>query len=147
MGSIFDVAKYILTKKHEITTMKLQKLCYYSQAWNLAWDEKPIFNEDFQAWANGPVCKELFDKHKGKFSINCNDISSDYGEKNLQKSEIETIDKVLEYYGDKEAHWLSELTHKERPWLETRQEANVRNGDACSKVIQKDLMYDYYAGL
>ena len=28
--TIFDVAKYILTKLGPMTTMKLQKLCYYS---------------------------------------------------------------------------------------------------------------------
>ena len=37
MGTVFDVAKYILSKTGSITTWKLQKLCYYSQAWALAW--------------------------------------------------------------------------------------------------------------
>jgi uncharacterized phage-associated protein len=32
MISIFDVCKYILQKMDEVSTMKLQKLCYYCQA-------------------------------------------------------------------------------------------------------------------
>ncbi len=41
--------------------MKLQKLCYYCQAWYLAWNNEPLFDEEFEAWASGPVCKELYD--------------------------------------------------------------------------------------
>ena len=69
MANVFDVAKYVLKRLGPITTMKLEKEVYYCQAWSLGWDEKPLFHEDFQAWANGPVCPELFHKHKGKFVI------------------------------------------------------------------------------
>ena len=44
MASVFDVAAYILEKQGEMTTLKLQKLVYYSQAWSLVWDEKPLFD-------------------------------------------------------------------------------------------------------
>lgn len=147
MANIVDTARYILEKKGTMSTMKLQKLCYYSQAWTLAWDETPLFDEDFQAWANGPVCRELFDLHKGKFLIGADDLPQFSGEHNLSPAECETIDKVLEFYGDKEGHWLSELTHKERPWKEARQKANVLPGDSCNEIITKESMADYYAGL
>lgn len=147
MANIIDVAKYILEEKGTMSTMKLQKLCYYSQAWTLAWDEVPLFNEDFQAWANGPVCRELFDWHRGKFLISADDLPQLLGKHNLSVTERETVDKVLEFYGDKEGHWLSELTHKERPWKEARQKANALPGDSCSEIITKESMADYYAGL
>ena len=60
MATVFDVAFYILDKLGDMSTMKLQKLCYYAQAWSLAWDGFPLFDEEFQAWANGPVCRELY---------------------------------------------------------------------------------------
>ena len=41
MTTVHDVAAYILQKLGKMTTMKLQKLVYYSQAWSLVWDEKP----------------------------------------------------------------------------------------------------------
>ena len=44
---VFDVAAYILEKIGSMTTMKLQKLVYYSQAWSLVWDEKRLFEEDY----------------------------------------------------------------------------------------------------
>lgn len=55
MPTIFDAAKFILEQLGQMSTMKLQKLCYYAQAWSLVWDDAPLFEEDFQAWANGPV--------------------------------------------------------------------------------------------
>ena len=55
MATAHDVAAYILQKKGEMTAMKLQKLVYYSQAWSVVWDERPLFHEKIEAWANGPV--------------------------------------------------------------------------------------------
>ena len=55
MATVFDAAKFILERKGQMSTMKLQKLCYYAQVWSLVWDDYPLFDEDFEAWANGPV--------------------------------------------------------------------------------------------
>jgi len=52
-----------------MTAMKLQKLAYYSQAWSLVWDEKALFPEKIEAWANGPVVRALYDRHRGMFKV------------------------------------------------------------------------------
>ena len=67
--SIFDVANYILNKKGSMTAMKLQKLAYYAQAWSIVWDEEELYKEGIQAWANGPVVKELYKAHRGEFCL------------------------------------------------------------------------------
>ncbi|MDP9903234.1 Panacea domain-containing protein [Arthrobacter bambusae] len=74
--SVFDVAEYILAKhaadhpEHpRMTTMKLQKLVYYCQAWHLVWEGHALFPEVIQAWASGPVCTALYELHKGHFQI------------------------------------------------------------------------------
>lgn len=144
MSTVFDVAKYVLKKTGKITTMKLQKLVYYCQAWSLAWDGVPLFDEDFQAWANGPVCPELFRLHHGKFVVD-ESLFCDLPDYPFGQDAIETIHAVLDHYGDKEPYWLSELTHKEAPWREAR--AGVPNGEPCSNVIQKERMQQYYGGL
>ena len=70
MVTCFDVAKYILRQQKKtnketlITTWKLQKLVYYSQAWATVWDDEPIFKNDIEAWANGPVVRALYNFHK-----------------------------------------------------------------------------------
>lgn len=144
MAKIYDVAYYILQKKPGITTMKLQKLCYYAQAWSLVWDEVPLFDEDFQAWANGPVCMELYKIHRGQFVMFADEIK-DYAKNELTEDEKDTIDVILMDYGNETPHYLSELTHKERPWKETR--GSLPAGSKSNEVIPKELMQEYYSGL
>ncbi len=143
MANVFDTAKYILEKSGTMSTMKLQKLCYYAQAWSLVWDDKPLFDEDFQAWANGPVCSELFFKTKGRFSVSASDETG--GDENLTENQKDTIDKVFEYYGKHDAQWLSQLTHMEDPWIKARKDVPL--GLGCSNVISKESMAMYYGGI
>ena len=143
MANVFDTAKYILEKMGTLSTMKLQKLCYYSQAWSLVWDDAPLFDEDFQAWANGPVCPELFTKTQGRYSVQASDEDGGIG--NLSDNQKDTIDKVIEYYGCHDAQWLSQLTHMEEPWLKAR--ASAPNGKPCTNIITKESMAMYYGGL
>ena len=143
MANIFDTAKYILEKTGCMSTMKLQKLCYYSQAWSLVWDDAPLFKEDFQAWANGPVCPELFFKTQGNYSVNANDETD--GEGDLSENQKDTIEKVIEYYGGHDAQWLSQLTHMEDPWINARK--GIPSGVGCNNVITKESMALYYGGL
>lgn len=146
MARILDVAKYILSKQGCMSTMKLQKLCYYSQAWSLVWDDAPLFDEDFQAWANGPVSPELFECHRGLYSISADSPCMAEGNiENVNEIQRKTIDQVLDYYGDKNAQWLSALTHMESPWRDAR--GGTPDGCACTKVISKESMAMYYAAL
>ena len=143
MNTIFDVARYYLNSLGDITTMKLQKLCYYAQAWSLAWDGEPLFNEDFQAWANGPVCPELFQSHAGIFKLKPDFFDGHKCE--FSQEQNETLNAIREYYGDKPSQWLSELSHKEAPWKIARENTPV--GERCTNVITKDSMQEYYSGL
>ena len=144
MATVLDVSKYILEKLGEMTTLKLQKLVYYCQAWSLAWDGIPLFNEEFQAWANGPVCAELFAIHKGKFVID-QSAFKERTQYNFENIQIETINNVLAYYGDKKPIWLSKSTQQERPWAETR--IGIPVGEHSDRIIEKSLMQEYYGGL
>ncbi len=143
MANVFDTAKYILEKCGTMSTMKLQKLCYYSQAWSLVWDDCALFDEDFEAWANGPVCPELFYKTKGNYSVSASDESGGQGD--LTDNQKDTIDKVLEHYGKHDAQWLSQLTHMEDPWIEARN--GIPAGIICKNTITKESMAMYYGGL
>lgn len=143
MANVFDVAKYILEKQGSMSTMKLQKLCYYSQAWALVWDDAPLFEEDFQAWANGPVCPELFYKTQGNFLARAEDETGGKGD--LTGNQKDTIDHVLAHYGKHDAQWLSQLTHMEDPWNQARE--GVPSGAGCNHIITKESMAMYYGGL
>ena len=140
--SVFDVTAYIVNKLGEMSALKLQKLAYYCQAWSLVWDERPLFRENIEAWANGPVIRELFNFHRGRFRVSAVEIGNPDV---LTAVQIETIDAVLDYYGDKSAQWLIDLTHIEKPWKDTRK------GMPCSergnRVIPHDAIAEYYSSL
>ncbi len=59
MANVHDVVKYILHRKGKIVAIKLHKLLYYSQAWALVWDERPLFHARIEAWANGPLFRSF----------------------------------------------------------------------------------------
>jgi uncharacterized phage-associated protein len=142
MATAHDVAAYILQRHGPITAIKLQKLVYYSHAWHLVWDEKPLFNEPIEAWANGPVVKELYREHRGSFTV------TDWPKGDpdaLTESEKASVRAVLDFYGEHNAAWLSELTHKERPWLDARQ--GLAPGQRGNRRITDERMAEYYGSL
>ena len=142
MVTAHDVAAYILQKTGETTAMKLQKLVYYSQAWSLVWDEEPLFRDRIEAWANGPVVPALYAEHRGQFRV----ASWRKGNPDkLTPKQCETIDAVLRYYGNRPSQWLSDLTHREAPWVEARE--GLGPGERGSQVISHASMAEYYGSL
>lgn len=142
MPTVHDVAAYILEKMGEMTAMKLQKLVYYSQAWSLVWDEKPLFRERIEAWANGPVAPVLYQEHKGNFKVR----KWSHGNAEVLSQEArDTIDGVLAFYGKKSSQWLSDLTHSEKPWQDAR--GRLAPGERGTQVISHSSMAEYYSSL
>ena len=150
MANVYDTAEHILGKVGPTTAMKLQKLVYYSQAWHLAWTELPLFTEKIQAWRDGPVVQELFDLHKGQFRIEpgffSNLIKPQIIEK-LSKDDQDIVDRVVDYYGKRDPHWLSQLTHLEDPWKNARDKCQARDQDHSSEEISHQSMFEYYSSL
>lgn len=143
MLSIFDAAKYILENTGTISPGRLQKLCYYAQAWSLVWDADPIFPEVFEAWVCGPVCPELHDIIGSVYPVHTKDIS---GNPNLLTTEQkESINSVLDYYGSRSAQWLTDLVHMETPWKIAR--GNLPKNAVSHNPISKQDMIRYYSGL
>lgn len=142
MANVHDVAAYILRKHAPMTAMKLQKLVYYSQAWSLVWDEKPLFSQRIEAWANGPVAPDLYDLHRGIFQV----AAWARGNKDaLTADEKETVEIVLSFYGDKSSQYLSDLTHKEDPWRDAR--VGLPPGARGTNEITLSAMAEYYGSL
>ena len=142
MSTVHDAAAYILSKHGRMSTMKLQKLLYYCQAWHLVWEEEPLFDADFQAWANGPVVYEIYDKHRGSFSVE----GWQWGDPtSLSSVSASVVDEVLEDYGTLAGHQLSRLTHSEDPWKEAR--SGLGAAERSGRVIDKERIQDYYTAL
>ena len=126
-----------------ISPLKLQKLLYYCQAWHYTIFRKPLFNEDIQAWAHGPVVPSQYKRFANIQRYEIIDI------RNIILSTIvlptdsrELLEEVMDIYAEHTAYYLEQLTHKERPWAETR--GDLPDYMASDKVISLDLMYEYY---
>lgn len=144
MATALDVAAYILEISGPMTAMKLQKLAYYSQAWNLVWRDRPLFEDAIEAWAAGPVVRSLYKAHRGMYTLkDGTQVGGDTGK--LSEDEKRSIRTVVSHYGKWSAEELSDLTHKERPWLVAREGlAPTERGD---RVIDPAEMMDYYGSL
>ena len=56
MANIFDVAEFILNDLDTSSTMKLQKIIFYSHAYHLVHYGSPLVNSRVEAWANERGC-------------------------------------------------------------------------------------------
>ena len=102
-----------------------------------------MFEESIEAWANGPVVPELYDRHRGDYLVN----ESQFGgnPKLLSQESKETCHAVMNYYGDKSPQWLSDLTHAEQPWISAR--SGLQVGQRGSAEISLASMEEYYSSL
>lgn len=138
MTSARDVASFILESLGTMTSMKLQKLCYYSQAYSLAWFGEPLFNEPIEAWTNGPVIRDLWSANKGKFSV---DEVPGGNSRLLTDRDRDVVTAVLNSMGGLTGKQLSDQTHSEAPW----QEKYDGNDAFPNGVISHRRLREYYS--
>lgn len=111
MANIYDVGDYLGITNPGTLTRGL-KLAYYAQAWHLAWHGTPLFDEPVEAWKNGPVVPHLWAYAKGRPRTSAPGT--------LTATERATLDAVIAHYGALSGSQLSEMTHREAPWVDAR---------------------------
>ena len=145
MYKIFDVANWFLAKEL-MDQKKVQKLCYYTQAWSMALNNRPMMDCEFEAWAHGPVCRELWEKlHEYTYFDIPQDVLKDIALPITDINDIELIERVWETYKDFDGYQLEALTHQESPWINAR--GNTPKFQRCTSVISKEDMKIYYRSL
>lgn len=145
MAHVQDVAAYIVGKLGSISAMKLQKLCYFAYGYHLAWEERPLFPEHFEAWANGPVCRPLYAMHRLQFTVSPGDIKGNPDV--LDADEKESVDLVLRGYGDFSAHQLSAMTHAAGPWVAARRRAGAGPLDSSTERLTDQEIFEFFDAL
>jgi len=143
MVTVLDIAKTLLSIE-SMTNKKLQKLCYYAQAWYLTLNSEPLFENDFEAWIHGPVCPELYHHYKkyGHHRIAKTDIPD-----NIKNDEYvyNFIHNIYDLYGNMSGDDLEFLTHKELPWANARD--GLQSWESSKNIITKEDMVKYYSSL
>ena len=143
--SAFDVAAYILKAAGRMGTWKLQKLCYYAQAWSLVWEEEPLFRERIEAWVGGPVVPALYQWHRGRYTVGSPPPKGNPDV--FTRDQQDTIDVVLDRYGKMTGIELSALTHSEAPWIEARRRVGLAPTERGTSKIRLDSMAEFYNGM
>lgn len=143
MASVLDVARLILEVEGPMSTVKLQRLVVWSQAWSLTWDDAPLFPESVRAWRDGPAVRALFGAHRGRFELGPNDLDGDPAR--LSPGGRETVAAVLRAYGAFDGLTLSEHARTEPPWIEARRGAEP--SAMSDHSISHEAMRAYYGSL
>ncbi|MCL1922730.1 MAG: DUF4065 domain-containing protein [Propionibacteriaceae bacterium] len=134
MATAQQVLAYMKSLGHSfLGEVQAQKLVYYAQGWNLAWDGGPLFDEAIEAWEMGPVIRSL------RGGMDSPEQPSE--ELGLSDQQQENIRAVVDFYGALTGVELKELTHTETPWAQTYAEKEEKG----TSVIPTDLMREEYS--
>jgi uncharacterized phage-associated protein len=150
MANIHQVCDYIILACQEggerLNLLKLQKLLYYAQAWNLALNDKTLFAGKFQAWVHGPVNREIYDRFAGAKSlysaVDKSDIPEGFSLECMSAEDRQHIDNVLEVYASFSGSDLEAQTHSEDPWIRAR--GTCKSTDRCETELDETFMASYY---
>lgn len=159
-NDIQDVATYcglvLLKEGMTVTPLKLQKILYYVQAWMMVFfDEQLLFDDQPQAWVNGPVYPSIYARFKatGRYTQlrkedfitegALSDAIGEYVDKlALTPSQIEVLNKLVLIYGSKNQDQLVFMTHCELPWSIAR--GDLEPFENSENPISFKDMYNFY---
>ena len=148
-GKLRAAIIYLLQKGKSITPLSLQKMLYYAQGICLALSGRELFREDCQAWAHGPVYKNVYEAFRSfgrepidgtRFYIGREDCP---GPGELSEREKKVLDLVAESLGSYSGKTLEKVTHEETPWREARK--GCKPSQRSSAVITKASVRTYFA--
>ena len=145
-ADITDVADWFLLKGN-MSNKKIQKLCYYAEAWSLTLLDQDIADHsEFEAWVHGPVNRTLYQIYDG-YGWNLLTITNYEEVKSrlellFSSEQVEVLEAVWDTYGEYGADQLEALTHTERPWLEQR--TGLGKFESSHNVISSTTMKEYY---
>ena len=137
---------YIFRTAEEVTPLALQKMLYFIQGIYMVLCGVELFSEDCEAWAHGPVFREVYDVFKNfkynpiddtRFSMFQNRFSE------LSDNVKQVINLVVESFGMYSGKTLERITHGETPWKDAR--ANCLPDEPSNEVISKEAIKKYFS--
>lgn len=145
MPSIHEVAKYMIENGSDVTPKKLQKLCYYAEAWHNALLEKSLIDDShFEAWVHGPVSPELYRTYRDYGWMIIDKPERDI-ELTFNNKQTELLESVIETYDEFSGNELEAITHNESPWINQR--IGLEENESSNNEIDKQDMMNYYRSI
>ena len=138
MNTALETAQYFLSLAAEhgdaLDQLKLQKLCYYAQGYNLAMRGESLFDDSIEARSKGPVVRGLR-PHFARYGTAPIPADASFDRKVFGVMEAALLHAVYREFRDASGSDLVTATHDERPWQEAQ-----RNGVNLSP----DAMREYF---
>ena len=129
---------------HPLPQMKLQKLTYIADGWNLAIAGVPLVNTQPEAWDNGPVFRSIWNRVRDlgvTAAGKVRDYDGSVPEVVLTADEAAVVRHVWNKYGSKSAYELSAMTHQPNtPWTRA-----YYGGGRNSRITNEDVRSHYLA--
>ena len=151
MATATQVAEHFLLLAEEaddrLDQLKLQKLCYYAQAFHLGYYGQPLFGDAVEAGPYGPAVKQL---HKRYRKYGDAPIPAPIAKPTplpLMRQEA-LLAEIYEMYGAMTSTELASQTHYEEPWRQAREKRGqnpeisheaMRDWAIASGAAQPDL--------
>ncbi|MGB3337472.1 MAG: type II toxin-antitoxin system antitoxin SocA domain-containing protein [Devosia sp.] len=122
-----------------MTHLKVQKLLYFSQAYFLANFHKPLFEEDFEAWAHGPVLPSVFKEFSGN---GWEALPTRDEPPTIPKAVALYLEEVYQKFSVFSAKQLEKISHQHDPWIRAR--GDLPPEARCNEIIPKDHIEEFY---
>lgn len=124
-----------------LTPLQIIKLVYFCHGWMLGLYNRPLINQEVQAWRYGPVVADVY---RGLREYGDNPVLGPMPAPREEFDDMESdlIRQVYEKYGGLNGITLSRLTHAPgTPWDQ------VWSIEKSNSVIPDGLMHEHYANM
>lgn len=136
---VYEICDYILAyvskKNRTINVFKLNSLLYIMQASYLHYYNKPLFDEDFEAWMAGPTLPSVWKKYR-KFG-GCSIISREF-QYNIKNEVMTFLNDIIEMFGECNESSLNNMLISQKAYKDAF-ELRIPNCDIMP-VIEKDAI-------
>lgn len=150
--SVHDVTDHLIWRFHScaapLTILRLHNLLYYAQAWNLVERGEPMFTGSFEAWVQGPVNKDTFERYQYGHTVTAKlkmaHVQQSFSSDTIPSKASTILEKVIEQYGTMNAVALENMVKAEGPWSQAR--GGLRWYKSCFKEITQESILAAYEG-
>ena len=146
MNKILSVAEYLILSAKDITRLSLQKALYYAQGFSYALTGTFMFENDCEAWVNGPVYEVVYRSARYDSLIERLSEGDEYTSTSLTAltaQDKEILDAVVSSFLKYSGGVLKMFTHSETPWILARNGAP--DGEKTRNIITKDSIKEYFS--
>lgn len=141
-SKINTVIRYLLSQCEDITPLALQKALYYIQGFYFAFYKTFLFSEDCQAWAHGPVYRDIYFRYRN-YRFDPIEKTDDFDVSVFSSGEKVICDSIINNICCYSGKVLERFTHNESPWLITRGDLPITA--PSDRIIEKALIGDYFS--